>query len=274
MAASTFDIFRQARQEAMMRPVPRSLRLQTPADRMQRTAAYQEAEAVARIEASKHSLYAMKLPMAGLLGTITYLLWTTLNSNGTIVKDFVRLVNTQQDILDEVNGIFSRSAREGFDLPEALKGSLSQLRDTLQAGSSPSDAARYMDEIRRHSTPRVQTTNLDNYLQQYISTTDRIFRNKKGMQAIASEPMVLKLLGVTKKTARRMAAHDRELFMQELMGKVMSGVDMSVFKKVFSRLDHVQFRIARLISAGVSIGLGGYFIIDNELKTKKLAKGL
>ncbi len=276
-ANSPFDLFRRLQVDARLRPVPRALALTPTGDTgkaLDKAAAIREAEALARIEKSRHDLYTMKLPLSGLLGTVTYLLWTTLNHNGSIVKDFVSLLQSQQDIVEEINGIYGRSAREGFELPSALKGSLAQLRDTLQAGNAPTDAARYMDEIRRYASGQVQTANLDSALQQYIAATDRIFRNKKGLEALAGEPLVLKLMGVSKKTAQAMARHNREQFMQELLGKVMGGIDLSVFRKVFSRLDHVQFRVARLIAAGVSLGLAGYFIIDNEIKTKRLAKGI
>lgn len=276
-ANSPFDLFRRLQAEARLRPMPRALAMASAAageNPLEKAAAIREAEAMARIEKSRHDLYTMKLPLSGLLGTVTYLLWTSLNRNGSIVKDFVSLLQSQQDIVEEINGIYGRSAREGFELPSALKGSLAQLRDTLQAGNAPTDAARYMDEIRRYASGHVQTANLDSALQQYIAATDRIFRNRKGLEALAGEPLVLKLMGVSRKTAQAMARHNREQFMQELLGKVMGGIDLSVFKKVFTRLDHVHFRVARLLAAGVSLGLAGYFIIDNEIKTKRLAKGI
>ena len=272
-APSRFQIFPALRADLAMRPVPKETRIESSTQRQMRQVAIHEDAAMKQLKRNKHVLYTQKLPAAGLLGTITYLLWTTLNSSTGIVKDFVTLMNSQDSILDEIRGIFKRSATQGVELGDELKGSLAQLRETLMSGNSPIDAARYMDGVREHAAGKVHTANLDNALQDYVATTERIFKNKKGLQAIAGEPMVLKLMGVSKKTAQSMAIHDREQFMRELFGKVLTGVDVSVFRKVFSRLDEVHARTARLISMAVSIGLAGYFMIDNELKTTKIAKG-
>lgn len=237
---------------------------------LDRYAAYAEAEALRDLEQNKRALYSTKLPLAGILGTMSYLLHTTLDKSTRLVKDFSTLLNAQASVYEEIGRLYQEAVQHGQQMPAELNESLSQLRDSLKRGNPPHLVMDYMHRVRNASAGHVQTSLLDSHMQAYSQSIERILKNKAGLQAVAKEPMILKRLGMTKMSAQRLASHDSTGFLEALFQNILSDKDFGRLGKVFSRLGQVHGRIARLVAFGVSTAVGGYFIIDNERKTNEI----
>ncbi len=225
-----------------------------------------------KLSETRRRLYGVQVPMGAAAGVVTYYLLQALNEEKGLIKDFEAVLETRSQLSDEIRRILDTAARRNKVLPPKFKTSLSQLNVALTTGSPPHVIVGLMDDVGKSASNPALTSNLNGMIHRYVNHANKILTNGKGLRKLAEEPLVQKLLGLSKSRARVLVRQDRQAFVEALFRNALHGMRPAQLKTVFKRLGQVHQRVPRLIGAAVAVILSGYYVVKYELLRRKLGQ--
>jgi hypothetical protein len=257
-------------------PMPRYLHASMPSLNpvpLQYHVSRAEAEIQHAIQSDKKKLTTVYTPLCVALGFLIQYVAPAFNPNLKISQHFSRLMHANMQVRNEVDDLVGRYLRETGDIPAHLRLPLSQLQSAMRENLTPSQVAVYLDNLHKANTfrPDSRLNPLGQMVEEYRTAQNVILKDKRGLQALASEPWILRvpLDGMGKEAAKDLARREPEAFCAALFKKSLTPENLTTFLRVFQKLETAQNMLIQLAAVGIPGLMFGYFKIAQTMKAKK-----
>ncbi len=221
------------------------------------------------VKRNKELLYRVKIPLGAFLGLMTYIGFNITDRSSHIVNEFLNLLTHRERAMKYIDN-FDQS---GHLLKPGTRAYLSALRIKLNTGAPKLEVEKVLSRLYAGNVNHGGVKAIQRHVSQYLKSWSRITADREGLNQIASLPIISRLVGRSPEAAKDLARHNRQKFLSALFSKVLYGFDPAKFQKVFRSLREANQIRAGLIAAMVAVNIAGFFVIANELETKRLMKG-
>lgn len=210
----------------------------------------------------KHKLNTQQMPLCLGLGFMIYAIGKSLDPTARVMNNFGQLLKQNQELRTTLHGLNDNFIATDGKVPAEVRVPLAQMRTMLEASDiRPSDMVGYIDRIKslagggRHPG----LSDLAQQADRYKTLLKRIVTDTEGLELLATEPRLLRRMGLSEYKAREMARKNPDAFIGQLFQKGLSGVQFDTLKIIFKQLGERQNLIVRLAAFTIPGILYGYY---------------
>lgn len=216
-------------------------------------------------------LYGLELPLSGLTGALVYILALQATPKNKLIDDFMDFYESTVQVRRQINRVNDQVLAQGIALKPDFKTAMGRLKLAMQGGQKISTIQSLIGDLMRYDTGVGGTEQLLAAARQYRYAYGNILSNRKGLEAFAKEPLVVKTLsGLPENEAKRLLSQDPQKFVATICQNLMRIEKPEQLEIVLSRVGGAQKRLARLLGVMTAIGLGGFFTVRHAMSRMKL----
>lgn len=230
-------------------------------DHFHEQAVLEQFQAQQRGRDARHKLNTQEMPLCVGLGFLIYAIGKSLDPSARVMNNFSQVLKQNQELRTSLHGLNDNFIATEGKVPTEVRVPLAQLRTMLEASDiRPSDMMGYIDRIKMlASGHHPGLSDLAQQADRYKTLLKRIVTDTEGLELLATEPRLLRRMGLSEYKAREIARKNPDAFIGQLFQKGLSGAQFDTLQTIFKQLGERQNLIVRLAAFTIPGILYGYY---------------